>query len=319
MESSNKESPLFTACSQNLSILKLLFKNGANLNIRNSSIETPLFKAAENNKIKIIKYLVSFNVDLNESNYYQNKDWLSEYFSEQGISEYYKESSLIVKDVELVYTGDDVNSKNKDDLENVIKINEAFRDRITPVNAADPLMWSALCHMDFRSYILKRWKKGDKDVRLDQRFFATEGRSSLLYYNAISRLWWSGYLTYDDDLQDPWEITRTLFSAQQIQKDLFDQSFSMNRSVVKGLLMALSRIQKETRNASTTIFRKCCDTYFNHFGAVTVVDALSINEIEQLAYDYMKEEVDIIKGKKYYTPLDRKMSKGKSKSKKRKK
>ena len=73
-----------------------------------------------------------------------------------------------------------------------------YKDKITPLQASDPFLWSALCHISFKEYVLKRWKKDDGTVRLNQRFFATESRDSLLYYNAISRLWWSGYLTYDE-------------------------------------------------------------------------------------------------------------------------
>ncbi len=176
-------------------------------------------------------------------------------------------------------------------------------------------MWAGLCHMDYKDYIQKRWKKDDGSIRLDQRFFATEGRSSLTYYNAVSRLWWSGYLTVDEDVEDPWELTNTLLSAQQIQKDLFDQSFSMNRTVVKGLLRALKRIQEEKKNACTTLFRKCCNSFLNHYGAVTAIDVLSSEEIEQLAYDYMRAESEKdgakVKKRKRTTILDLIQGKGK--------
>ena len=138
--------------------------------------------------------------------------------------------------------------------------------------------------------IMKRWRKKDDSVSLDRRFCAYTGRGSLLYYNAISRLWWSGYLTYEEDKErtDPWQLTKILFSAQQIQKDLFDQPFCMNRIVVQGLLRALKRIQEEQGNACTTIFRKCCDSYLNHYGAVSILDTLSADEVEDIAYSYMK-------------------------------
>ena len=124
---------------------------------------------------------------------------------------------------------------------------------------------------------------------IDKRFFATEGRSSLLYYNAVSRLWWSGYLTYDEDNKgNPWHLTEVLFSAQQIQKDLFDQSFSMNRTIVKGLLSALKRIQEERGNNATPVFRMCCHSYLNHYGAYSILDTLTAEEIEEIAYAYMK-------------------------------
>ena len=237
--------------------------------------------------------LLKKDLDANKDNYYRDDPWLSEYFAKVGLDEFYKTSSIVVSNLQLNCSGDDVESKNNDDLLNMKLLYSDYKDKITPLQASDPLLWSALCHIPFKEYVLKRWKKDDGTVRLDQRFFATEGRASLLYYNAISRLWWSGYLTYDETRAstNPWHLTETLFSAQQIQKDLFDQSFSMNRTVVKGLLSALKTMQEENGNKCTTIFRACCDSYINHYGAVSILDTLSADDIETIAYNYMKKLV----------------------------
>lgn len=234
--------------------------------------------------------LLKKDLNSNKDNYYSEDPWLSEYFVSVGLDEFYKTSSITVPNITLVYSGDDTESKNRDDLLNIKLLYSGYKDKLSPLQASDPMLWSALCHITFKPYVLNRWRKDDGTVRLDQRFFATEGRASLLYYNAISRLWWSGYLTYDEDKasSNPWYLTETLFSAQQIQKDLFDQPFSMNRTIVKGLLMALKRIQEENGNSCTTIFRKCCDSYLNHYGAVSILDTLDSGEIEKIAYDYMK-------------------------------
>ncbi len=233
------------------------------------------------------------DLDVNKENYYKDEPWLPDYFAQIGLDEFYKTSSVVVPNIQLLYSGDDNESKNKDDLSNIRLLYSAYKDKITPLQASNPLLWSALCHMTFKDYVLKRWKKDNGTVRLDQRFFATEGRGSLLYYNAISRLWWSGYLTYDEDKasSNPWHLTETLFSAQQIQKDLFDQSFSMNRTTVKGLLRALKQIQAENGNYCTTVFRQCCDSYINHYGAVSILDTLSAEDIEKIAYDYMRKSI----------------------------
>lgn len=227
----------------------------------------------------------------NKDNYYSEEPWMDDYFKSVGLDEFYKESTISVPTIELIYSGDDTESKNRDDLTNIKMFYGQYKDKITPLQASNPLLWSALCHIKFKQYVLKRWKKDDGSVRLDQRFFATEGRASLLYYNAISRLWWSGYITYDEDQEttDPWYLTKVLFSAQQIQKDLFDQSFSMNKTIVKGVLKALKRIQEEADNNATTIFRKLCDSYLNHYGVVTILDTLTSEEIEKISYDYMKK------------------------------
>ena len=237
--------------------------------------------------------LLKKDLDANKDNYYRDDPWLSEYFAKVGLDEFYKTSSIVVSNLQLNCSGDDVESKNNDDLLNIKLLYSDYKDKITPLQASDPLLWSALCHITFKEYVLKRWKKDDGTVRLDPRFFATEGRASLLYYNAISRLWWSGYLTYDETRAstNPWHLTETLFSAQQVQKDLFDQSFSMNRTVIKGLLSALKTMQEENGNKCTTIFRACCDSYINHYGAVSILDTLSADDIATIAYDYMKKLV----------------------------
>ena len=229
----------------------------------------------------------------NKGNYYSEEPWLEDYFAAAGIDEYIKTSSVVVPNVNLVYNGDDDEVKNQDDLSNIRLLYNAYKDKITPLQASDPMLWSALCHITFKDYVLKRWKKDDGTVRIDQRFFATEGRASLCYYNAIARLWWSGYLTYDEEQEksNPYHLTETLFTAQQIQKDLFDQSMSMNKTVVKGLLSALKRIQEETGNASTTVFRQCCDSYLNHYGAVSILDSLSADDIEGISFDFMQKNI----------------------------
>lgn len=236
------------------------------------------------------------DIENNRDKYLSSKmAWIQEYFDEKKITEYRKESSITVPIISLRYSGDETEKKNFDDLSNVMLLYTGYKDKISPLQASDPCLWSALCHFEFSDYIMKRWKK-DGEVSLEKRFFATEGRSSLCYYNAISRLWWSGYLTYDEEKRksDPWELTRVLFSAQQIQKDLFDQPFSMNRTIVKGLLRALKRIQETTGNNSTPIFRTCCNSYLNRYGAVAILDALSAEEIEAIAFNYMNSKTAVI-------------------------
>lgn len=230
--------------------------------------------------------------DLNnvEALYYQNDAWLEEYFAKAGMEEFYKTSSIVVPHIVLSYNGDDNDTKNADDLINVRALYSSFKDKLTPLQASDPLLWTALCHLPYRQYVLDRWKKGDGTVTIKDRFFCTKGRVNLAYYNAISRLWWSGYLTYDEEKEssNPYHLTEILFSAQQIQKDLIDQPFCMNRVIVKGLLRALAHMQEERGNYCTGVFRDLCNIYLNHYGVVTILDVMTEKEIEDLAYNWMK-------------------------------
>ena len=65
----------------------------------------------------------------------------------------------------------------------------------------------------------------------------------------------------------------------------------MNRTVVKGMLSALKTMQEENGNKCTSIFRSCCYSYLNHYGAVAILDTLSADDVETIAYDYMKKKV----------------------------
>ena len=131
--------------------------------------------------------LLKKDLNANRNNYYSEDPWLDEYFATAGLDEFYRTSSIAVPNIDLICSGDDIETKNRDDLINIKTLYTDYKDKITPLQASDPLLWSALCHIVFKDYILKRWKKADETVSIDKRFFATEGRSSLLYYNAISR------------------------------------------------------------------------------------------------------------------------------------
>lgn len=229
----------------------------------------------------------------NDEKYYSTDSWMDDFFAAEGLQDYLKTSAVVVPEVSLIYNGDDIAVKNSDDLTNIRCLYSAYKDRVTPLQASDPMLWSALSHVTFKDYVLKRWRKGDGGVNLSQRFFATEGRASLCYYNAISRLWWIGHLSYDETREstDPWHLTKTLLSAQQVLKDFSDQDFSMNKTVSRGLLSALKRIQEEAESNATAVFRKCCNSYLNHYGAVTVLDVLDSDEIEGIAYEYMKRQL----------------------------
>ena len=221
----------------------------------------------------------------------QGEQWLAEFFASESIESPYKISTIDLPRLHLEYNGSANDTKNDDDLMNVMTVYGSYRGKVTPAQAANPLLWTSLCHLEYRDYIMQRWTKEDGKIDIRRRFFVGNERASLYYYNAISRLWWAGYISYDEEREnsDPWHLTRTLFKAQQLYKDFTDQMFNMSPTVTKGLLKALERIQDEIKgHQATEVFRKCCNSYLNHYAAVSLIDMLEENEIENLAYLNMK-------------------------------
>lgn len=231
--------------------------------------------------------------DDNESKYYSEEPWIEEFFRSVNLGNQCQYSSIVVPNVKLESGAETNEEKCFEDLLNVKQLYGAYKDRLAPAQAANPRLWTALCHTTFSEYVRQRWSDRNGKVNIKEHFFATNGRASLCYYNAISRLWWAGYLSYDESREstNPWHLTETLLSAQQILKDFADQGFSASKPVQMGLLSALKRIQEETGDKATRAFRLCCDSYLNHYAAVTVIDALEPEEIEDIAYSYMKKHL----------------------------
>ena len=103
--------------------------------------------------------LLKKDLDVNKDKYYRDDPWLSEYFAKVELDEFYKTSSIVVSNLQLSCSGDDVESKNNDDLLNIKLLYSDYKDKITPLQASDPLLWSALCHIPLRNMSYNVGKK----------------------------------------------------------------------------------------------------------------------------------------------------------------
>ena len=216
----------------------------------------------------------------NESKYYTDPNWLPAFF--QG-EDYISESSIKIPEVSLIYSKDATDAqKNEQDYINAKNIYELFKDIMTPQLATNKYMWTALAHTTFAEYVMTRWNGGD----IKDRFFCTGGRQSLLYYNAISRLWWAAHLTYDKSYG--YDLTKVLFeSGQQTYKDLTDCTYSMNRKICRGIILAIRDIKKNDTLANFGDCFRDLNKYLNRYGAVSALDFLDECTIKKLAFDYM--------------------------------
>lgn len=79
--------------------------------------------------------LLKKDLDANKDNYYRDDPWLSEYFAKVGLDEFYKTSSIVVSNLQLSCSGEDVGSKNNDDLLNIKLLYSDYKDKITPLQA----------------------------------------------------------------------------------------------------------------------------------------------------------------------------------------
>ncbi|WP_349948409.1 DUF6339 family protein [Lacrimispora sp. BS-2] len=241
----------------------------------------------KDNALDMLKSDIPNNVFL-----YNSKDkWIDSYFEEKGLSNYSFNTGMMIPDVELLI-GD-----SKTDCENAIRIYEAFKGRLNPVQASDLRLWAFLAHNVYWDYMRERWgidvafeddendAGKDKIVsRIGTRYFYEASKGKAFVRQGIARLYWSAYLTYDEsNVNNPYELTEYFLSKQDIFAVSTERSLARN----KELLLAALKVLKEHGDLKRNVIRQ----YFlnlNQAGGVIVLDSLS----KELAYDLAKSTLD---------------------------
>lgn len=111
----------------------------------------------------------------NTSKYYQDEDWLDEYFKGR---EYKFESTIDFSLPELYSFPDPLTDENKtdEDIANVRIIYGQLK-KLSPLQATNKYMWACLAHTVYCKYVQHRWNDGklsenEKITRIRRRFFA---------------------------------------------------------------------------------------------------------------------------------------------------
>ena len=228
----------------------------------------------------------------NNTALYNSKDkWIDSYFDDKGISSYYFNSGILVPDVDLE-KGD-----SKTDYGNAVKIYNAFKDKLSPVQASDLRLWAFLAHNTYWDYMCERWsienpsdddddESGSNKIisRIGARYFYKASKGKAFVRQGIARLYWSAYLTYDENNTDnPYELTEYFLSKQDIFAVSTERSLARN----KKLLLAALKVLKEQGDLKRAVIRQ----YFlrlNQAGGVIILDSLS----SESAYDLAKSTLD---------------------------
>lgn len=211
---------------------------------------------------------------------------------------YYGESTISANlPSELDFKNDmNTDEKNKSDIVNTRFIYEALKT-LSPLVATNGYLWSYLCHTKYKKYVIARWIKNPEDEdkhektveTIKKRFFCSANKKDVMRMNAISRLWWAGYLTFDEKHGDQYHLTKILFTGQQICADILDTPFCGNKTIITGILLAIEQYKGEVaENINSELVRKCIK-YFRRYAAVTNVDFLSETEIQNIIFKYLSE------------------------------
>ena len=218
------------------------------------------------------------NMENNRELYKKDSVWLKDFFKGK---EYAIETGIEYPEFQLINTG----NKTEDDFENTKIVFNALGKILTPHQACNKYMWSYLAHDRYWNYTKQRWAV-ESGASIKTRYFCGDSRNSLSL-NSLSRLWWYGYLTYDDqNPKDPYHLTHLMTDNTDLCQNLVQHKYSMNKTIALGFLEGVKKFMNEGGDFSEEKERSVIK-YINRYGAVTSLDILTRKEIKQVTYEYL--------------------------------
>lgn len=212
----------------------------------------------------------------------EEKAWIENYF---GNKKWYIE----LPDVE--YTPANlINEKDvKTDIENSKRIYESLKH--IPVNlAANDRFWSYLNLYEYWGYMNIRWE--GSNIKSQQHIETLGPKYLTTMYkggpgtNGLARLWWFAHLTYDENRDNPYELTEFLLSKQDYTYIFLNRTFSRNKQILHTVLSELIARNVDMNGGEMRKFAK----YISLRGSVAILDVLDERDIKQMIREYFKSE-----------------------------
>ena len=239
------------------------------------------------------------DVEANLDRYQSGSRWIEQYFLEKETPKYYFDTGIEVPDYELIIGGPET------DFQNAKILFEAFKGKLNPIQASDLRLWAYLAHAQHWDYMRNRWKVNvpDEDEepddgkkaphekaleRVKNRYFFNYGLGKDYVRHGIARLYWSVYLTYDEDNDNPYEYTELLFNKQDVLVNIGERSYGRNKRVALAAMKELKKHPDLSREDTRLFFSK-----LNQAGAITVLDFLDEEQAGQLCKKLMDEVYQI--------------------------
>lgn len=168
----------------------------------------------------------------------------------------------------------------KSDFENAKILFEKLNNKLTPEDADDERLWTYLTHFIFYSYTKARWTNEEKssEVIRDRFFYEGSGRLARTR-NAIARLWWIPYLTFNPNgtsEQEKWKYTEAAFSKQEVFVSLFERNMGSYKNVRDAFLDYILEYRPQSKEIQF-VARK-----INNLGGVYLLPALSYEKLQEV-------------------------------------
>lgn len=202
----------------------------------------------------------------------KDSNWVLNYFSDDTDYDYLFESNININ------MQSSLTPLVEKDFENAILLYENLQ--LTNIQAVDERLWSYLALVEFWGYTYERWIKGkeNQQVILERGILKAFEKSDRSFMrNSISRLWWGVHATICNERKDKYELTRLLFSYQDLYQQILERSYSKNSDIIKAILTYICDM-KEREKFSRRNYRVLLKE-ITRLSGVIVIDTLSQKDL----------------------------------------
>ena len=176
------------------------------------------------------------------------------------------------------------------DFENAKRLHQVINSRSIPLRyLVDERFWAYLTHTKYWNYLQKRWPAISQERIMENWFF--KGGNTVFSRQALVRLWWRAECSYNEKLEDPYELTRIAFDFADPFNQIIERKISKSRKVFRCALIALRDTPNSNKLKSAenrTKFGKAINT----IAGVKLIELMSEEEIVKI----FQEQINYIVG-----------------------
>lgn len=219
-----------------------------------------------------------------------------------GLNRYYEDHFPIPEDAVRIIPQikEPVGLASRMDHENdLLAAIELYREYkcLSPIQATDVYFWESLAHTNLYGYVKRRWPIERDTLTSDyiiQHWFVAS--SATVSRHTLASLWWPVYLTIDEDLRNPYELTEVLFRNQTFRTRTYGTSLIFP---IKEANMGILRYILDHPDLAKNFEKVGLEIYkhFNRLGAVKQLACLD----RKFFYEEMKKSHDTLLRNAYQT------------------
>ncbi len=251
-------------------------------------------------QLKVLKdsALVRLKNDVveNEDKYCYDSSWIDSYLKDKGFDEYLVNTNILIDDFELKIGDQSL------DAENAVILHKAMSN-LLPIQAREEKLWTYLTHTRYWNYMKTRWpikiceEKGKNKSRILSRYFfqgknENKIKAGTVPYvrNGLARLWWAGYVVYNEELENPYEYINELFLSQDMFVGLCERDIAKNKNIVFAVLKAVRKYNLKSISNNTELVRNILKD-INMSAGLVMYDALDDEVIETQINEIFEDNI----------------------------